>query len=128
VAVHAVGCGTPRGAPLPLRAADGSLEGYKKDREGRVVTSRADEALLESIALETGGRYHRATAGEAEIDEIASALSGLARGEFGAELRARYEERFFIPLLAGWIALFAETLLGDRRRAGAARRDGGEVA
>jgi len=116
VAVHAVGCGTARGGPIPLRDPTGMLTGYKKDREGKVVTTQVNEDVLENIALETGGRYYRATNSEVELEAIAQALSGLSHGEIGSELRTRYEERFQIPLLVALLVLIAETVLGDRRR------------
>jgi Ca-activated chloride channel family protein len=116
VAVYVIGCGTTRGAPIPLRDAAGMLTGYKKDRRGQVVTTQLSESLLEQIALETGGRYYRATTNEVEVDEIGQALTSLSQGELGSELRTRYEERFQIPLLLGWIALVVETIVGDRRR------------
>jgi len=118
VVVHTVGCGTTRGGPIPLRDDGGLLEGYKKDGEGKVVTTRLSEEGLERIALESGGRYYRATTSEVEVDEIGQSLSSLSRGELGSELRTRYEERFQIPLLLGWLALAAESLLGDRRQRG----------
>ena len=60
--------GTTRGAPIPTRDRGGALTGYKKDREGRVVTTRLDESIMELLALDTGGRYYRATATEVEVD------------------------------------------------------------
>lgn len=131
VAVYAVGTGTTRGAPIPLRDPTGMLIGYKKDAEGRVVTSRLNEQVLESLALASGGRYYRATSGEVEIDEIGRVLGALSQGELGSELRTRYEERFQIPLLLAWLALAADALLGDRRRrrrAAATATVGREVA
>ncbi len=116
IATYAVGCGTTRGAPIPVKDPSGLAAGYKKDREGRVVTTRLDETLLEQLALDTGGRYYRATASQLEIDEIAKALTAMDTKEFGAVLRARYEERYQIPLAVALLALLAETVLGDRRR------------
>jgi Ca-activated chloride channel family protein len=121
VAVYVVGSGTPRGAPIPLRDAAGVLSGYKKDREGKVVTTRLNESVLEEIALETGGLYYRATTNEVEVDEIGQALTALSEGELGSELRTRYEERFQIPLILAWLAFVVETVLGDRRRVSSAR-------
>lgn len=116
VALYAVGVGSTRGAPIPLRDRGKVLTGYKKDREDRVVTTRLDESIMERLALDTGGRYYRATAGEIEIDEIAQALAGMDAHEFGSVLRARYEDRFQFPLLAALLVLLAECLLGDRKR------------
>jgi len=115
-AVYAVGCGTTRGAPIPVQDDTGMHTGYKKDREGRAVTTRLDEAILELLALDTGGRYYRATATEVEVEEIARSLGGMDAQEFGAVLRARYEDRYQIPLTLALIALVAETMIGDRRR------------
>jgi Ca-activated chloride channel family protein len=129
VTVHTVGCGTARGAPIPIRDAAGMITGYKKDRDGKVVTTRLSEDVLEEIALETGGRYYRATTSEIEVDEIGQSLASMSQGELGSELRTKYEERFQMPLLVGWLALAAETILGDRRRARrAAAQDRRKVA
>jgi len=116
-----VGCGSTRGAPIPIEE-EGRRGGYKKDRQGRVVTTRLEEQGLEDLVLATGGRYFRGTATEVEIDEIAAALSRLDAGEFHTTLRSRYEERFQIPLGIAVLALAAETLLSDRRRARRIRR------
>lgn len=116
IVVFSVGCGSTRGAPIPVEE-DGRRGGYKRDRAGLVVTTRLEEQVLENLVLATGGRYFRATATEVEIDEIAQAISGLEAAEFQTTLRSRYEERFQIPLGLAVLALVAETLLGDRRRA-----------
>ena len=116
VSVYAVGCGTTRGAPIPVADGAGMHTGYKKDGEGRVVTTRLDEGVLELLALDSGGRYYRATTSEAELEEIARGLMGLDTQELGAVLRARYEERFQIPLILAVLALLAESLIGDARR------------
>lgn len=116
IAVHAVGCGTAAGTPIPLRDATGLLTEYKKNAEGQVVTSRLSEATLERLALATGGTYHRATPAELEVEEIARALTSLEGGEFGTVVRTRWEERYQFPLAVALAALLAEGLLGDRRR------------
>lgn len=128
IAVYTVGCGTTRGAPIPLRDPAGLLSGYKKDPEDRIVTTRLDEQVLERIALDTGGRYYRATTSGVEVEEIGQSLSALSEGELGSEVRTRYEERFQIPLLVAWLALAVETVLGDRRRERPAAGRSGEVS
>jgi Ca-activated chloride channel family protein len=116
VSLFAVGVGSTRGSTIPMRNSLGMLQGYKKDREGKVITTRLDESLLEELALGVGGRYYRATATEIEVERIARAITGMDAREYGSVLRARYEERFQIPLLLALAALAAEAVLGDRRR------------
>jgi Ca-activated chloride channel family protein len=118
VAVYAVGTGTARGGPIPVKDRHGNVGGYKKDREGRVVTTRLDEEALGHVALATDGRYYRATPAEIEIEEISRALAGMDAREFGTVLRVRYEERFQIPLALALAALLAEACLSDRRQRG----------
>jgi Ca-activated chloride channel family protein len=122
ISLYLVGCGTQRGAPIPV--GDGADTGYKKDAQGRIVTTRLDEGLLESVALATDGRYYRATAAELEIEEIAKSISGIEATEAGTILKTRYEERFQIPLAIGLLALLGEMVLPDRRRRAAAAPGG----
>lgn len=115
ISLYAVGCGTQRGAPIPLGSGD-DASGYKKDSQNRIVTTRLDETLLESLALATGGNYFRATPAEVEIEEIAKSVSGIEATEAGTVLKTRYEERYQFPLAVGLLALAGEMLLADRRR------------
>ena len=68
VTVYAVGLGTNRGAPIPIKDAEGRITGYKKDREDRVVTTRLDETALEQLALATDGFYARSTSSGLEVE------------------------------------------------------------
>ena len=116
VIVHAIGVGTTRGAPIPVAGEAEGAGRFKKDAEGRLVTTRLDEAVLQQLAFETGGHYYAATAGAREVDELIQTISGMAASEFGATLRTRYKERYQIPLSIALCALIAEALLGDPRR------------
>jgi Ca-activated chloride channel family protein len=114
--VHAVGVGTPSGGPIPERGRDGSITGYKKDSEGRVVTSRLDEKLLARVTEITGGSYQPATAAEEELDRLAEAIAGMDKKEMSARLTTQYEERYQVPLALGLLALVVDTFLTGRRR------------
>jgi Ca-activated chloride channel homolog len=111
IVVYAFGCGTEQGAPVPEGAG-----AYKKDAEGKLVTTRLDERPLRTLAVDTGGKYYRATAAEGEIDEVASALAAMDASGAGTILRTRWVERFQIPLALALVALVAETLISDRRK------------
>lgn len=116
VIVHAIGVGTTRGAPIPVTGGADGAGRFKKDAAGRLVTTRLNEAVLQQLALETGGHYYAATAAAREVDELIQTIGRMAASEFGATLRTRYRERYQIPLSIALAALIAEALLGDPRR------------
>ncbi len=116
VPVFAVGVGSARGGPIPMRSADGELEGYKKDGSGQIVTSRLDELPLRELAQRTGGRFFAATPAEKEIDELARELTTMEGRAFETPWTRSYRERFQWPLAVAFLALFAQGALGERRR------------
>jgi Ca-activated chloride channel family protein len=118
VVLHALGIGTDRGAPIPDPEASGEGAAYKRDREGRIVTTRLDGDTLGALATETRGRFYRATPAGGELDDLARAISEMEAGEAGTVLRTRWEERFQWPLGLALAALAAEALVSDRRRRG----------
>lgn len=118
VVVHAIGVGTARGAPIPVEKESQAAGRFKKDADGRLVTTRLDETVLQRLALETGGHYYAATAAGREVDELIRTIGDMATSEFGASLRTRYRERYQIPLTIALCTLLAEALLADRRRRG----------
>jgi len=116
IVIHTIGVGTPTGAPIPVRAADGTIGDYRKDVDGKVVTTRLDESLLSRIAEIAGGSYWPATPAEEELDRVAEAIAGMEQKEMNARLATQYEERFQIPLAAAALAFVVEACLSGRRR------------
>jgi len=111
IVVYAIGTGTEQGAPIPT----GPSGVYKKDAEGKLVTTRLDERPLRTLALDTGGKYFRATAAGGEVDEIAEALQAMDATGAGTVLKTRWVDRFQIPLVFAFALLFAEVLISERR-------------
>jgi Ca-activated chloride channel family protein len=111
VVVFGIGCGTDQGAPIP----EGESGAYKKDAQGKLITTRLDERPLRTLAVETGGKYYRATGAEGEVEEIAKALSAMDASGSKTVLKTRWVERFQIPLAVALLALVLETLISDRR-------------
>src|SRR5213593_1303703 len=73
IVIHAIGVGTQGGGPIPLRDDTGALTGYKKDRQGRVVTTRLDPSALEKVALTSEGVFLQAGPAGEEGRKIADA-------------------------------------------------------
>ncbi len=116
IRIDTIGIGSERGEPIPLAAQDGSPGGYKRDSAGEIVMTRLDPESLERIALAAGGRFHRATTGELEIERLLADLSTLEEQELGARTFTQYEERFQIPLALAALLLLIDFLLPERVR------------
>lgn len=116
VIIYAIGVGTPEGRPIPVRDAKGDIVEYHRDPGGQVVISRLDERSLAEIATSTGGRYFRATTGEAELDEIYSDVSQMEKKELESRLFQNYEDRFQYPLALAVLCLVVEASMAERRR------------
>lgn len=134
VVVHALGVGTPQGAPVPLpagpRQRDGSSQRagisqrggepqLKRDAEGQVVISRLAEEVLEQAADATGGVYLRATGAGADLAPLIEPIEGMATRRFESETLDTRAERFQWPLALAAAALAAHLAAGPfapRRR------------
>ncbi len=116
VIIYTVGVGTSEGMPIPVRDEKGNIVEYRKDERGQVVVSRLDEANLARIALETGGRYYKATTSENELDEIHDEVSKLEKKELESRMFQNYEDRFQYPLALAIFCLAVETWISDRRK------------
>ncbi len=116
IRIYAVGVGSPDGVPIPVFDERGRRTGYKRDENGEIVTTSLDEATLENIARETGGRYLRATPGENELDRLADEISEMAGTEFEARQVTQYEEQYQIFLGIALLLMVLEVLVPERRK------------
>lgn len=117
VRVYTVGMGSTEGVPIPSFDDTGAPNGFLRDEEGSVVTTRLDDVTLRRVADRTGGAYYHAVAGSgAAFDRLLDELTG---GE-GETIESRevtlYEEQYQIFLGLALLLLVAEALVPARRR------------
>ena len=117
IKVFCIGIGTRKGSPIPVYNENGTRTGYKKDKNGKVVISALDEAVLKSIADRTGGYYFRADKRFSEVNKLLGALETMKKREIETKKYTVYEERFQIPLALGilFLLLYIFTLIRIRR-------------
>jgi len=116
IVIYTVGVGSVKGVPIPVYNDRGSSAGFKKDRQGEVVTSKLDEITLEKIALQTNGKYFRATGGEDELEKIYEAISKMEKKELASVKFSQYEDRFQYILIIAIILLVLEVFIRDRKK------------
>jgi Ca-activated chloride channel family protein len=116
VVIYTVGIGSVKGVPIPLYNEAGRNIGFKKDRENQVVTSKLNEITLEKIALQTGGKYYRATGGESELRKIYEEISKMEKKELASMKFSQYEDRFQYLLIFSIVFLIAEVFISERKK------------
>ena len=125
--IFTVGIGTSEGDLLRYTDDNGHTD-FVRDEDGSVVKSHLNEALLQQIALATGGAYLHLS-GARTMDELYSqCLAPLPKTDQNARLLKRYHERFRWPLAAAVLLLLTEMFLPDRKRAAGARPAAGAAA
>ena len=113
VVLFTAGVGETEGTPIPLYRA-GQQVGYKKDAEGRVVSTRLEEDALRRLAAE--GAYFRIARTSSSLSQLTAALDRLEKTEYAAEQFDEYREQYQWPLGLALLLLVAERLISDRRR------------
>jgi Ca-activated chloride channel family protein len=113
IRVFTIGIGREEGSPIPAPGG-----GYRRDRSGEVIMSRFNEALLQKVALETGGRSVRSVTGDLDLETIydRGIKATMEDSELGSRRRQRWEERFQWALGLALVALALEPLVGERSR------------
>ncbi len=116
VQIYTVGIGSAEGVPIPEFDASGRARGFTRDADGTVVTSRLDEATLQTIATRTGGAYYRASPAGSELALLAAELTAGDGQEFETEQVTLFDEQYQLFLGLALALLVAELLVSDRRR------------
>lgn len=115
--VFALGFGTAKGAPIPVRDERGNLTGYKKDRNNQPVLSVPSDEGLAKLARAGGGSYYHTTFEETELRQLVADFDKLQKAEFKSQMATDYDEKFQIPLGLGILFALIDFLFGDRKRA-----------
>lgn len=115
VVLYTIGVGNPEGAPIPVYQ-NGRITGYMKDRSGENIFTRLDPAILQEIALETGGEFFRSDIGtDVELNELVNRVSKMDKQEFESKVFTNYEDRFQIFIALAMIFLMLELIFSDKK-------------
>jgi Ca-activated chloride channel family protein len=115
ILLYTIGLGSPSGAPIPIYNSAGQQVDFKRDRSGKVVVTRLDEASLEKIASIGNGKYFRGTNSQDELNEIYKSINALQKKEFGVKQFTDYEDRFQGFLAIALALLILELFLSEKK-------------
>ena len=101
--------GSQRGEPLSV---DGEL---LRDKDGQIVVSRLDEALLKDIAREGDGLYVHAENSEFGLNPIIDDLRRMEDETFNSIVFEEYDEQYMYFFALALVFFVLEMLLSGRR-------------
>ena len=95
VSIYTLGIGTTAGTTIPLyEEGTGALVGYKRDRQGQVVTTALQRDALQKIASQGGGSYYQIDRGNSGIDAFLARVDELEQGEFSSQEYADFKDQY----------------------------------
>lgn len=109
ILINAIGIGTPEGAPVVIGGET------LKDEAGNIVVTKLDEALLQRLAVTTGGSYVRATPQDLGLDEIVRRVHELDKKEFRSRVFDEYNEQYGYFVGLALLFLLLEFVLLERK-------------
>jgi len=114
IVVHAIGMGSPDGAPIPIIKGN-QIIGYKKDMDGSTIVSKLDEETLRRIASVGNGTYTRATNIDIGLDKIFDDIKSMEKREYDSKVFSNYESRFQYFIGMSLLLLILELLIFDKK-------------
>ena len=110
IKIYAIGIGSPQGSPIPLKEG-----GLMKDRQGNMVVTRLDEAILEDVAKAGNGIYVRATTTNLGLGDIVNDIRKLDKQELSSVIYEDFNEQYHYFFLLTVLLLAIEMLLLERK-------------
>ncbi len=115
IKVYTVGMGLPKGAPIPIPGS--TQNNFMKDREGNVVISKLNEAMLAEIAAAGEGEFIAANNIRKGMNDLVDHLSQLEKSEMDAKVYTDYENQFqYIALIALFLLLVDFVILERKNK------------
>lgn len=95
ISIYTLGVGTDEGTTIPLyEEGSDKLVGYKRDNQGKIVTTKLQRKTLQSIANAGNGAYYSIERGADGIDSFLARLDELEKGEFASQEYADYKNQY----------------------------------
>ena len=109
VRVFTIGVGSPEGKPIPFEG------GLMKDKDGNIVVTRLDEAVLQDIAKTGNGLYVRAGNSEFGLNPIIDDIRRMEDEKYSSVVFEEYDEQYMYFLGIALFFFVVEMLTGERR-------------
>lgn len=109
IRVYTIGVGSPEGEPIPM---NGEL---LKDKDGNIVVTKLDEAVLKDVASAGGGVYVKAGNSEFGLNPIVDSIKQMDEEKFSSVVFEEFDEQYMYFFAIALVFFIIEMLIGERR-------------
>lgn len=92
--IFTMGVATQEGAPIPEFDKNGKPAGHIVDKRGKVVISKLNEGILQSLATDSGGIYLPVSQNNSDLTHLISKIEQFEKEKFDDKKIELYEERY----------------------------------
>ena len=109
IRIYTIGVGSTHGQPIPV---DGQL---LTDKDGNIVVSKLDEAVLRKVAAAGNGAYVHAGNDDFGLNPIIDEIRRMEGEEFSSVVFEEYDEQYMYFFALALLLLVVEILVGERK-------------
>lgn len=114
IRIYAVGLGSEKGAPIPIKKG-GKIQSYKKDKNGETVITKMDPNTLKTIASITDGDYIHGVNTKEVVDQIFKNINDLEKTEFESKQYADFKSQYQWFLGLAILLLILDMFVFDKK-------------
>jgi Ca-activated chloride channel family protein len=112
--IIAIGLGTPKGGPIPLKE-NGRVLSFKRDQNNAVVVTKLNEESLKLISKNTKGGYINGNNTKEVLEYVKNALDNIEKTEFEAQQFTDYNSQFQWFLGIAFFLLLLDAFFLERK-------------
>jgi Ca-activated chloride channel family protein len=109
IVIHTIGIGSVEGQPIPTK------NGMLKDKDGNIVVTKLNEAVLEEIAAAGLGSYTHATNADLGLDKVVDSINSMEKQEMNAIVFEDFNEQFMYLFVFTLFFLIIEMFIVERK-------------
>ena len=115
IKTYAIGIGTEKGGPIPLKDRGVVLQGYKKDSKGEVIITKMNESTLKEIAANGNGKYLLGNRTQETVDYVEQVLVKAEKSEFESTKFSDYKDQFQWFIGLGLLFLILDAFMLEKK-------------
>jgi Ca-activated chloride channel family protein len=94
IEIHTVGIGSNLGGLIPIKSERQNTQDYKRDKNGKLITSILNKKMLQNLASTGNGQFfHFSNNGQSHLD-LNNAIDNMEKRKINSHEYSDYEERF----------------------------------